>query len=146
MRRILAVVAVCAFVPAVATAATTTTPVSGKFKGKTSQGDQVTINVVTNQLERSTLKWSATCTAPETSLNGRTFLTGTMAGKYYRHKEIYTVPVKSGLKAKHTATVHFTVTGHRLKGWFKVVAVVFSKPGQVTTTCTTPKITFNARS
>jgi hypothetical protein len=144
MRRFLILIAVCALMPVAAAAASGA--VSGKFTGKTSQGSSVTIKVVSGTLEHSSLKWSATCTTPGTTLRGTTVLTGLMSSGRYKHKEVYTVPVKSGVKAKHTATAWFAVQGKHLHGWFKLVAVVFSKPGTIMATCTTPKVTFSAHS
>ncbi len=144
MRRFLMMAALCAALPA--TAGAVTVPLSGKFTGTTSQGKPVKIKVVDGTLEHSTVQWTATCTTQGTTLTGTTVLTGTTYKRRYSQREVYTVSVKAGMKAKHTVTAQFKVTGHRLQGSFKVVAAIFSKPGVITSSCTTSKVTFNAKS
>jgi hypothetical protein len=145
MRRFLVVIAVCALAPTAALAATAG-PVSGTFKGTTSQGKVVKIKVASGRLKGSSVAWSASCTTQGFNLSGTTSLIGELTGKRYKHREVYTVAVQHGYKAKHTANAEFKVSraGHRLTGSFTVTAVVFAKPGVVTTTCTTSKITFTA--
>jgi hypothetical protein len=141
MRRFLILAAICAASPIAAAFAAST--VSGTFTGTTSQGKPVTIKIVSDRLEHSSLAWTASCTQPRTTLKGTTVLNGNMDAHSYKRRQVYTVSVERGVKAKHTANTQFTVSGHRLHGTFRLTAVVYSSPR---TTCTTPKITFSARS
>jgi hypothetical protein len=145
MRRFWLLSAICALLPTAALAATAT-PVSGTFKGATSQGKTVKIKVASGRLKGSSVGWSASCTTHGFSLSGTTSLTGELTGKRYKHREVYTVAVKHGYKAKHIANAQFKVSraGHRLTGSFNVTAVVYAKPGVITTTCTSSKVTFTA--
>lgn len=141
MRRFLILAAATAAIPTgVAFAASA---VSGHFTGNTSQGKPVTIKIVSDRLERSSLAWTASCTRQGTTLKGTTVLTGTVDAKRYKHQQVYTVSVGKGVNAKHTANAQFTVSGHKLHGTFTLTALVYSNPR---TTCTTPKITFSAHS
>jgi hypothetical protein len=96
------------------------------------------------------LQWRATC-VDQPALDGKRFslqrttvLTGALHGKGYERRVVYTVSVRKGWKAKHTANARFALTGRRLKGSFALTAVIYSRPGVVAATCATPKIAFQA--
>jgi hypothetical protein len=142
MRRFLMVVSICVLGPAGVAAAAST--VSGNFKGKTSQGKPFVIKVESGFLHNASVQWTATCTSPLTTLSGKTVLNGNTYRGRYKQRVVYTVQVKKGMKAKHTAKAQFTIKNHRLNGSFQLVAVVRNSQGVVTTTCSTPTITFSA--
>jgi hypothetical protein len=142
MRRLLVLVCICVLVPATVAAATT---VSGKFHGSTSQGKSFLFKISNGTLRSAAVQWSATCTSTGTTLSGKTVFNGSLYRGRYNQREVYTVKVGNGLKAKHTATVQLAVRSHRMTGTFRLNAVVRNAQNVITTTCSSSKVTFSAR-
>ena len=143
MRRLLIAVSSCVLLPAAAASAADA--VSGNFKGKTSQGEQVSFKIMDGNVYISSFKWFARCANPRVTFSGSTTFGGRLTGDDYYDHDTRVGPVQGGYQARRTETIHFTVTGHVLRGTFRLVAVLYGGSGVQQTTCSTPRVTYKAR-
>jgi hypothetical protein len=144
MRRLLIAISTFALLPVAAASAAGA--VSGTFTGKSSQGEHVSFKIVDGNIRSSSFAWSASCAQPGVSFSGSTAFGGRLTGNGYYVHDTRVGPVQGGYRAKRTETVRFTVTGQVLKGTFKLSAIVYGASGKEQTTCSTPRITYRARS
>jgi hypothetical protein len=143
MRRLLIIASMCVLWPAGVALAS----VTGTFKGKTSVGAKVLIEIVGRKVKSASyINYWLACSSGA-ALLGQEFFGGRLSPDYsFSMVNSHTTDRVDGGKytIHHTVTIKFKVTANRANGTFRNSATVVARSGGIVDQCKSGTLTFSA--